>query len=197
MSFLLFSMVVSQNLSFAERDRGMGIVVVAVGKIESQILEDLRLALAKAFDVQAAVGEAMPEPDYALNEKRGQYLSTAILERIARNKAYDSHERVLGVVDHDLYVPELNFVFGEASSKAAVISLARLRQERYGLPRDAALFRRRVLTEAIHELGHTYGLGHCENPRCVMFFSNSLPDTDRKGIEFCVKCKGRLGNLTY
>jgi len=86
----------------------------------------------------------------------------------------------------------LNFVFGEATTKAAVISLTRLRQSFYKLPEDREIFRKRVLTEAVHELGHTYRLGHCENPRCVMFFSNSLTDTDRKGFEFCLSCKDKL-----
>jgi len=71
-------------------------------------------------------------------------------------------------------------------------SITRLRQEFYGLPADHTLFQRRVLTEAVHELGHTYGLGHRKNPGCVMFFSNSLIDTDRKGSEFCPKCKNKL-----
>jgi len=107
-------------------------------------------------------------------------------------KEYASYEKILGIVDHDLFIPELNFVFGEASQKAAVISLTRLRQTFYQLPEDRTLFHQRVLTEAIHELGHTYGLGHCKNSRCVMFFSNSLMDTDRKGSEFCPPCQSKL-----
>jgi archaemetzincin len=99
-------------------------------------------------------------------------------------------ERVLGVVDVDLYATDLNFVFGEADPKegVAVISLARLRQEFYDLPPNQALFQERTLKEAIHELGHTYGLGHCPDSTCVMHFSNSLEDTDKKSWRFCNKC---------
>jgi archaemetzincin len=64
------------------------------------------------------------------------------------------------MVDHDLFVPELNFVFGQASPKAAVISLTRLRHPFYHLPEDQTLFHQRILTEAVHELEHTHGLGH-------------------------------------
>jgi archaemetzincin len=94
----------------------------------------------------------------------------------------EEEEKILGVVDIDLYAPGLNFVFGEAdmNSGVAIISLCRLRPEHYGLPPDESLFLERVIKEAIHELGHTYGLGHCHNSRCVVYFSNSLPDTDRK-----------------
>jgi archaemetzincin len=102
------------------------------------------------------------------------------------------YERILGIVDLDLYVPRLNFVFGEASQRVAIISLTRLRDEFYHLPKDESLFRKRVLTEAVHELGHTYGLEHCRIPQCVMFFSKSLIDTDTKGPDFCPKCKNKI-----
>ena len=62
----------------------------------------------------------------------------------------------------------------------------------YGLPEDEPLFHQRVLKEAAHELGHTYGLGHCPDNKCVMHFSNSLRDTDIKGTEFCPRCQVQL-----
>jgi len=122
------------------------------------------------FNKQVVTEKGMAEPDYAYHKKRNQYLSTAILNALMEQKDYALYEKILGIVDHDLFVPELNFVFGEASRKAVVISLTRLRQTFYHLPENQNLFHQRVLTEAVHELGHTYGLGHCGNPRCVMFF---------------------------
>ncbi len=170
----------------------MGIVLVAVGDVDPKVIQILKEELNKVFGKQVSVGKGMPEPYYAFNKKRNQYLSTMILNALMSEKEYTTFEKVLGIVNHDLYVPELNFVFGEASQRAAVISLTRLRQEFYNLPQDQSLFYKRGLTEAVHELGHTYGLGHCGNPRCVMFFSNSLIDTDKKGFEFCSKCKNNL-----
>lgn len=60
------------------------------------------------------------------------------------------------------------------------------------LPEDPARFRRRALTEAVHELGHTWGLTHCPNSHCVMHFSNTLADTDVKGSTFCPRCQLQL-----
>jgi archaemetzincin len=74
-----------------------------------------------------------------------------------------------------------------------VIALPRLRAGALGEAADSSLFRQRVTKEAVHELGHTYGLVHCPNRRCVMAFSNSLHDTDVKSLEFCPICRERLG----
>ena len=103
-------------------------------------------------------------------------------------------ERVVGITDVDLYVPRLNFVFGEADivSGTAIVSLCRLRQEYYGLAPDEALFLERATKEIVHEMGHTFGLGHCPNNKCVMHFSNSLADTDLKEAHFCNKCRPKI-----
>ena len=54
------------------------------------------------------------------------------------------------------------------------------------------MFNDRIAKETIHELGHYFGLFHCNNKRCVMYFSNSLYDTDFKNRTFCKKCKNKL-----
>ena len=170
----------------------MAILLVPVGEIDQKVIQVLQDDLNTVFKKPVVISKGMPEPKDAFHKKRNQYLSTAILNSIMEQKEYTFYEKILGIVDHDLFIPELNFVFGEASQKAAVISLTRLRQTFYQLPEDRTLFHQRVLTEAVHELGHTYGLGHCKNSRCVMFFSNSLMDTDRKGSEFCPPCQSKL-----
>jgi archaemetzincin len=166
-------MMVAVELFAKEGEREMSIVLVAVGEIDRNVMDWLRNDLSGVFSRQVLVGKEMPAPVYAYNKGRNQYLSTAILNAVMEQKEFLPYEKIVGIVDHDLFVPGLNFVFGETTRKGAVISLIRLRQAFYHLPEDQSLFYRRVLTEAVHELGHTYGLGHCGNPRCMMFFSNS------------------------
>jgi archaemetzincin len=84
----------------------------------------------------------------------------------------------------------LNYVFGEAYApgRVALISLWRLKPEFYGENAGSAVFMLRMLKEAVHELGHTLGLQHCPRGLCVMHFSNSIFDTDRKQSLFCGQC---------
>ena len=90
----------------------------------------------------------------------------------------------------DLYVPVLTYVFGEAQldGKAAVVSTHRLRDELYGLPQNPQKLRERLEKEAVHELGHTFGLIHCPKPNCVMYTSTYAEEIDFKPMNFCETC---------
>lgn len=100
----------------------------------------------------------------------------------------------MGITTCDLYYNNLNFIFGQAhvGGKTAIISTSRLDPTFYGEPGNQELFQKRVLKEAFHEIGHCVGLPHCENPDCVMVFSNSILGVDRKGRCFCQICVGKL-----
>ncbi|UCD71571.1 MAG: archaemetzincin family Zn-dependent metalloprotease [Syntrophobacterales bacterium] len=169
------------------------IVIVAVGKVDGRILEGLQESIGKVFEKEVYTGQSLNSPDYAYNGRRKQYFSSAILLKL-REVERGIGDRVLGVADLDLYVPSLNFVFGEADleNRVAIISICRFSPEFYGLSEDIDRFKERVFKEAVHELGHTYGLGHCPNPLCVMHFSNSLLDTDIKKASLCPQCEKRL-----
>ena len=172
----------------------MRIAIIPIGPVNEVILDGLRMSLSEVFETDVNVlKDAMPLPDGAYNPRRGQYHSSRVLSCI---KAYTKagFDRVLGVTEADLYAPGLNFVFGEAQmpGKAAIISLHRLKAEFYGVPPNRELFIERSVKEAVHEIGHTLGLRHCHNPRCVMFFSNSILDTDFKSRTFCENCQRKI-----
>jgi archaemetzincin len=172
------------------------IAVASVGHpLEEGVLFELRRVLASAFDAEIVTVPGIPLAPSAYDRARRQYHSTPILRQLARAKPRHV-ERLLGVADVDLYVPELNFVFGEADADrgVAIFSLARL-QTTGSDQRARALFLKRAATEAVHELGHTYGLGHCPSPRCVMWFSNTLGESDSKGLAFCAHHAWQLARV--
>ena len=171
----------------------MKIGVLPVGQVDEVTLQRICEGLMKTFpDTACVVVDANPPlREETFDKNRRQYQSHMILSEVQSYAAQNpSLNRVLGVVDADIFVPELNFVFGEAAcpGKAALISLWRLRPESYGDAPDRELFLERAVKEAVHEVGHTLGLRHCSRPSCVMHFSNSIADTDIKQSVFCDRC---------
>ena len=152
-------------------------------------LEHLAAALARTFRTPCRIRPETLDVSFSLDLRRQQYYSTAIIQRLERMA--DPDARVLGVTACDLYVPVLTFVFGEAQldGNCAVVSTARLHEEFYGLPARAHLLRERLVKEASHELGHTFGLRHCADWRCVMTSSHAVERLDVKEAEFCAVCR--------
>lgn len=140
-------------------------------------------------------GELPVEPfSVAFNPSRNQYLGRVFLPTLSALRDMLNATAVLGLTELDLYEEGLNFIFGLAnpSLRSAIVSVHRLRNEFYGLEPDDELLLERTIKEAMHELGHVFGLEHCPNPRCVMHFSNSLLDTDAKGPLYCPRCEEKL-----
>jgi archaemetzincin len=154
----------------------------------ARALEVLARALPGVFHVPCQRATGLLDAGAAFDHGRGQYYSTDILRRLAP-LAKDG-ERVLGVTELDLFVPVLTFVFGEAQldGHSALVSFHRLREEFYGLPANGSLLAERLVKEAVHELGHTFGLRHCLDWRCVMSSSHGVELLDVKGEEFCGPC---------
>jgi archaemetzincin len=171
----------------------MKIGILRFGQVDSSVVERVQENLKMVWQKAAYMvrDEPLQIPREAVDNERQQYCSSIILSKVhdyaEKEKTLDL---VLGIVDVDIFVHGLNFVFGEAEcpGKAALISLWRLRPEFYGKKPDVELFVERSTKEAVHELGHALGLGHCSNPFCVMYFSNSIFETDRKQSLFCNKC---------
>ena len=160
------------------------ITLLPMGNPDRRALDNLARDLSGVgFDVRRAGRRALPEG--AFDARRGQFHADALLDLALSVRA----GRVLAVTDVDLYAGDLNFVFGIAwmGGEACVISLFRLY-----LDADEERFRGRALKEAMHELGHTFGLGHCADRGCVMWVSNNLGETDRKGAAYCSRCKETL-----
>ena len=168
------------------------IQILPLGALPEAGLAELRAGLVAVFACPGRVLPAEPIPPGAFHAGRQQYCSTQILAGLSGRAATDS--RLLAVTSSDLYVPVLTFVFGEAQMQgpAAVVSSWRLRQEFYGLPPDIGLLRDRLLKESVHELGHTFGLTHCEDFQCVMAPSHAVEWIDLKAHTFCAGCRERL-----
>ncbi|ABM80476.1 archaemetzincin [Hyperthermus butylicus] len=174
----------------------MVVIHIAGTHVERDDLVFLSARLREAYSnahVNIVEQELEPPPS-AYDPVRRQYLSDAILELAAILHEKLRGDALLVVAGFDAYTPGLNFVFGQAllGRGVAVVYTARLHPEFYGEPPNEALYRRRLLKEALHELGHALGLEHCATPGCVMNFSNSIWGVDKKKPMYCRRCTVKL-----
>jgi archaemetzincin len=170
------------------------IVLIPIGAVKHDVADFLSFSLPEILNVPCRVREEKVALVPFYSNDRKQYHSTEILRQLlAFAKGEEQH--VLGIMDEDLYIPILTFVFGEAqlNGRCALMSGHRLHQEFYGLPEDETLYLQRCEKEAVHELGHTLGLIHCDNFECVMRYANSIADIDIKRNVFCPSCSKILG----
>lgn len=175
------------------------VLIQPIGEIKEEIIRKTAKALTEKIEIfEAQISHLrIPIPTKAFNPLRKQYYSPIIMKELYVKTKEAKYDKILGIIDEDLYVEGLNFIFGEAQlgGKYAIISIYRLKPQFYHQPPNKQLLFERILKEAVHELGHTIGLRHCKNRYCVMHFSNSIIDTDVKNYKFCEKCHDKIMKL--
>ncbi len=174
------------------------LVLVPAGFIYHWILEFLAKKLPEAFPVDVRIDYTeLQVPPRLYDPETSQLRSEKFLQYLWEVGRWAHDEKVLALVDDDAYTAGTNFVFGQAElgGRLGAVYLARLKPEFYGGSENRALFLLRVLKEASHELGHLLGLRHCTTPGCVMKFSFSIWDVDRKDWKPCNRCLTKLGVL--
>ena len=169
------------------------ISLVPVGLEDHTYLAAVERSIADTFRLQTRRDMLEISLQDAFDPNRKQYNSSLLLKQLIASPPREA-EKVLGVVDVDLFIPILTFVFGEAQLKGigSVVSLHRLHNRFYGLPEDRELTTIRLVKEAVHELGHTFGLIHCSQPQCVMNSSTYVENIDQKPAELCPLCQRNI-----
>lgn len=164
------------------------IAICCLGPLDQAIPVCLADHISTRYDLICDISSSMDSLTYAFDSNRRQYNSKMILRQLA-GVAHNAL-KLLAVTDVDLFVPILTYVFGlaEVGGPCAIISIYRLRPQFYGYPPNQDLLLERIEKTALHELGHSLGLVHCRDRRCVMHSSTSITDTDFKQSDFCPTC---------
>jgi archaemetzincin len=159
--------------------------------------EALAARVSRHLGVPVTIEHWTPDLDGAYDSGRKQYSAAALVEQVARtarastDKPSGTTTKWIGIVDVDLFIPVLTFVFGQAQlgGTAGIVSTLRLTNEFYGMSRDEVRLEERLEKELVHEIGHLFGLVHCRQFECVMRSSTYVEEIDLKRAELCDSCR--------
>ena len=172
---------------------GQPITILNGSALPDSTMYPIARTLESTFSTRVLMENTRLDLSLAYDPLRRQTNSTALLAQVLAGPK-DASGKKIAIVDVDLFIPILTFVFGEAQLKgtAAIVSTHRLADQYYGLPRNDELMIVRLQKELVHELGHTYGLYHCHYFECVMRTSVSVEEIDLKSVRLCPKCSEAL-----
>jgi archaemetzincin len=164
------------------------ILLSAVGSLDPGLLKAIAASVSQVFHYPTRTKPLMDDFSFAFDRLRSQFHSTAILHELARAAPREAI-RVLAIVDVDLFIPILTHIYGEAQlgGKACIVSTYRLKNELGSASSHSAVIERSI-KEALHELGHTFNLRHCQDRTCIMHYCHTVRDVDRKENHFCRYC---------
>lgn len=176
-----------------------------VGLIRSPPLTDIAAMLAAFFagPVEVLPAEGLAEEVAPRRVVRGhsQYDARGLLAAFAPRLPVDAYG-LLALVNVDLFVaPEQQYSFGWSTlqERLAVVSFARFDPSFFGGPAPddlAGTLLRRSLRVAVHEVGHLFGLAHCQAFRCVMNGVAHLDELDALPLHLCPVCLRKLHVVT-
>jgi archaemetzincin len=171
---------------------GHTILITPSNTFAPELIETVGKEIQRIFGFATAVRPFLTDLTFAFDSNREQYHSTSIIKRLA-DDAPEWALKVLAMVDVDLFIPILTHVYGEAQlgGKACIVSTYRLNTEPWRHNSREKLLERMV-KESIHELGHTFDLRHCPDPKCSMHYCRSEDDVDLKSGTLCRYCRVML-----
>jgi archaemetzincin len=172
--------------------------VVPFWGIDAVVPKAVAAHLIGYLDIAAEIQNHHECPRHAYDSRRLQYDAGAILN-VLESMPFHGCAKVIGILDVDLFVPILSYVFGEArqGGRCALISINRLKRNPDGSEATMPVLLERASKVALHELGHLFSLVHCEDERCLMHFSGGVKDLDKSPPYFCRYCSVYLRDALY
>ncbi len=163
--------------------------VVPVGDVSAFAVKVIAAHITGYLHLDAEVLSARDQPVSAYDERRFQHNAGTLLKAFEAI-SFGDFDKVVAVLNVDLFAPIMSYVFGEArqGGKLALVSLFRLQTKPDGVTCPSSLIYERAAKVALHELGHLYNLVHCEDHGCLMHFAGEIGQLDQIPLYFCRYC---------
>lgn len=170
------------------------IILAPIGEFDADVLDAVAEMIPQHFSLPVRREPLVKAVDFAWDAKRRQFHSTAILASLSDAAPADAF-KIVALTHHDLFIPILTHVYGEAElgGTSCIVSTCRL-AEGISAVAQRESYLARIVKECAHELGHAFDLRHCKDHQCLMHYCRSIADVDAKSRQFCRYCRVLLGD---
>ena len=173
------------------------VAIQPLGELDRALVNAVAARIRATFAVHTIVLHAKPLPELAFYQPRRRFRGDRLVDWLEATRPSRT-TKILGLMSRDLSVTKGRTydwgVMGVAGLRrsSGVISTYRLS----GHHASESLVRQRLCQVAVHELGHTLGLHHCDTARCIMNDAEGgIASVDGSSGEFCRSCRSQLGDL--
>lgn len=171
-------------------------IISPIDHFADELLAGISTNIKRIFRLDTRIESLIDDIAFAFDHGRRQYQTTPILEQLSGQPDPSSGTKIVALTEMDLFIPILTHVYGEAQlgGTACIVSTSRLLENLPLVQREKQLHER-VIKEVLHELGHTFGLLHCKERKCIMHYCRNIRHVDQKSMELCRYCSVLLDDL--
>lgn len=170
--------------------------LVTLGRgFPAELADAVEVGLRRELQVSVGRIDGLALPRDAWYAPRRRYRAERLLAFLNRRlEGAPRTTRVLGLTTVDISTTKGSirdwgiFGLGELGGRSCVVSTFRLRRR----ARDDAHRTLRVVTTAVHEVGHTLGLDHCTEPACIMRDAHGSIATVDSSTGVMPECRAEL-----
>lgn len=160
------------------------IYITILGDFDSNLINSLITRIENFYNVKCKV---------LTNEKISSDVLSSRTKRIDADKIlkkYRSEKRIVLLTNKDICVNEYGiFGYGYKPGNTSIVSTFRI-------SKNKKLLKDRIEKILLHEIGHNFGLNHCESFNNFCFMNSakhSIKTIDKERIFLCENCLSKLG----
>jgi archaemetzincin len=170
------------------------VAIQPLGPVKSADIQTVKAGITAMYAVSVEILPEKPLPEAAYYKPRDRYKADDIVEALCKQEP-ESATKIIAMTTRDISTTKEDGTdwgimgTGQLGGRACVISTFRLRAGKA----DDTLFSARLIKVANHELGHTFGLGHCPDAGCLMQdVKGKIATIDAEGGKTCAVCSSCL-----
>ena len=205
---IMIALIIYPNFRYKVITEETFVAIQPFGEFNSKEAKMMQQEISEFYHVNVILLKPIELPKNAyINVKSLRYRADTLI-RFLRKNIDRNYDFVIGLTDKDISTTKYSnrskktikeptykyadwgiFGLGFMPGKSCIVSTFRLKEKN---------FESRFIKICCHELGHNFGLPHCDNKTCIMQdAAETIKTIDNVKLNLCNSCKNKIGFNTY